>query len=77
MIEKSTYFYSDEESLDPTCAFVGLIVQLVEKKKCGIRLFLGAKKKCLLFFRDSLWSVNTESQIAINVLYTPFLFLCR
>lgn len=32
MIDKSTYFYSDEESLDPTCAFVGLIVQLVEQK---------------------------------------------
>lgn len=32
-------------------------------------------QKCLWFFRDSLWSVNTESQIAIDVLYTPF-FLC-
>lgn len=76
MIEKSTYFYSDEESLDPTCAFVGLIVQLVEKKSVA-SVYFWVQKKCLLFFRDSLWSVNTESQIAINVLYTPFLFLCR
>lgn len=33
--------------------------------------------KCLLFFRDSLWSVNTESQIAINNLYTPSFYVVK
>lgn len=63
----------------PDLCLVGLIVQPVKSCQYGIHLFYGCKK-CLLcfvcfFFRDSLWSVNTESQIAINVLYTP-VFLC-
>lgn len=38
MIEKSTYFYSDEESHDPICA-LSLIVQLIIKScRCGIRV---------------------------------------
>lgn len=49
MIEKSTYFYSDEESLDPTCAFVGLIVQLVEKKSVASVYFWVQKKNVYCF----------------------------
>lgn len=51
MIEKSTYFYSDEESLDPTCAFVGLIVQLVEKKSVASVYFWVQKKMSIVFQR--------------------------
>lgn len=48
MIEKSTYFYSDEESLG-LCS-MGSIVQLVRSHLCGIHLFLGAKM-CVVFLR--------------------------
>lgn len=57
-------------------------VRLIESCQCGIRvLFFSLPPfqvpKCLLFFRDSLWSVNTESQIAINNLYTPSFYVVK
>lgn len=45
LIKKSTYFYWDEESHDPICAFE--FVQLIESRQCGIRV---------LFFFPSTFS---------------------
>ena len=42
---------------------------------CGTHLSLGAENVLLCFFSNSLWSVNTESTIAIIVLYTPYFFM--
>lgn len=58
----------------PGLCSVRLIVHLVKSRQCGIHFYFWVQK-CLLFFRDSLWSVNTESQLAINVLYTPYFFM--
>lgn len=69
MIEKSTYFYSDEESLDPIhAACVWLFTSVWHP-------FISGCKNCFIVLFFSLWSVNTESTIAINVLYTPYFFM--
>lgn len=67
LLKNPLIFDPDEELLDPICAFSCLIVYPAAVKRF--------KPKCLLSFRDSLLSVNTESQIAIILLYTLLFFL--
>lgn len=81
LIKKSTYFYWDEESHDPICAFVSLFSWSSHVSAASVSCFFSLPlfqvPKCLLFFRDSLWSVNMESQIAINNLYTPSFYVVK
>lgn len=53
---------------DPCC--VRLIVHF---RVASIYFWVQKLFYCFFFF--SLWSVNTESTIAINVLYTPYFFM--
>lgn len=78
LIKKSTYFYWDEESHDLICAFVSLFSWWNHVSVASVSCFFPFRLfRWLLFFRDSLWSVNTESQIAINNLYTPSFYVVK
>lgn len=71
-------FYSDEESLDPICAsWVWLFDRSNHVGVASSYFWVQKNVYCFFcFFSEiSLWSVNTESQIAINVLYTPYFFM--